>query len=227
MLPNSHCCLRFLLWSALSLPCLGGEIVHLTSGFDIEAISHTADASRFVLQMPSGGSLELPASEVSKVEVIPDRFGTRSGPVATEPAQRISIEKAIKTAADSQGLPVEFVRSVARMESGYNPKAISPKGAIGLMQLMPSTAETLGVRPEAIADNAEGGAKYLRELLVRYKGNAVLALAAYNAGPDAVKRYGGVPPYAETRQYVLRVLHEYARQQAAKATSTAGIRQNN
>jgi soluble lytic murein transglycosylase-like protein len=110
------------------------------------------------------------------------------------------------------------------MESGYDPKAVSPKGAIGLMQLMPSTAETLGVKPDVISDNAAGGAKYLRELLVRYKGNAVLALAAYNAGPDAVQKYGGVPPYAETRQYVLRVLHEYARQQAAKTTRTADIR---
>jgi Transglycosylase SLT domain len=216
----------FLLWSALSLSCFGGEIVHLTSGFEIEAISHAADASRYVLQMPGGGSLELPASEVSNIEVVADRSGTRPAPVTTEPVQLASIENAIKTAADSQGLPVEFVRSVARMESGYNPKAISPKGAIGLMQLMPSTAGTLGVRPEVIADNAEGGAKYLRELLVRYKGNAVLALAAYNAGPDAVKKYGGVPPYAETRQYVLRVLHEYARQQAVKTTNTAGIRRN-
>jgi soluble lytic murein transglycosylase-like protein len=211
-----------LLWSALSLPCWGGEIVHLTSGFEIEVLSHTADAERYILQMPSGGSLELPVSEVLKVEAVPDRVGTKPDPAA--PAQLASIENAIRTAADSQGLPVEFVRSVARMESGYNPKAMSPKGAIGLMQLMPSTAEILGVKPEVISDNAKGGAKYLRELLVRYKGNAVLALAAYNAGPDAVQKYGGVPPYAETRQYVLRVLHEYARQQAAKATRAASIR---
>lgn len=224
MLRFPHYSLGFLLWSALTFPCLGGEIVHLTSGFEIEAISHTADASRYVLQMPSGGSLELPASEVLKVEVVPDRSGRKPAPATTGPEQLVSIESAIRTAADSQGLPVELVRSVARMESGYNQKAVSPKGAIGLMQLMPSTAETLGVRPNEIADNAEGGAKYLRELLVRYKGNAVLALAAYNAGPDAVKRYGGVPPYAETRQYVLRVLQEYARQQAAKTTNTASVR---
>lgn len=220
----AHYHFGFLLWSALSLPCLAGEIVHLTSGFEIEAISHTADANRYVIQMPSGGSLELPASEVLNVEMVPDRPGPKPDPANTEPGQFASIEKAIRTAADSQGLPVEFVRSVARMESGYNPKAVSPKGAIGLMQLMPSTAETLGVKPDVISDNAAGGAKYLRELLVRYKGNAVLALAAYNAGPDAVQKYGGVPPYAETRQYVLRVLHEYARQQAAKTTRTADIR---
>jgi soluble lytic murein transglycosylase-like protein len=224
MLRFAHYLFGFLLWSALSLPCLAGEIVHLTSGFEIEAISHTADANRYVLQMPTGGSLELPASEVLKVEIVPDRAGPKPDPANTEPGQFASIEKAIRTAADSQGLPVEFVNSVARMESGYNPKAVSPKGAIGLMQLMPSTAETLGVKPDVISDNAAGGAKYLRELLVRYKGNAVLALAAYNAGPDAVQKYGGVPPYSETRQYVLRVLHEYARQQAAKTTRTADIR---
>jgi hypothetical protein len=226
MLRLVHYGVGFLLCSALSICGSAGEIVHLTSGFEIEALSHTADGSRFHFQL-LGGSLELPASDVSTIEVIPDRDERKSGTVTAGVAQYSSAEQAIKTAADSQGLPVEFVRSVARMESGYNQKAVSPKGAIGLMQLMPSTAKTLGVKPDLMADNAEGGAKYLRELLVRYNGDAALALAAYNAGPDAVKKYGGIPPYAETRQYVVRVLHEYARQQSAKKIGKAAAQQKN
>jgi soluble lytic murein transglycosylase-like protein len=94
------------------------------------------------------------------------------------------------------------------------------------MQLMPATASELGVEPALPQENALGGARYLRDLLLRYNGNAVLALAAYNAGPKAVSKYGGVPPYAETRQYVARVLREFLQQQkqtqAAAKAGTSG-----
>jgi soluble lytic murein transglycosylase-like protein len=93
--------------------------------------------------------------------------------------------------------------------------AKSPKGAIGLMQLMPGTAKQLGVIAADTTDNVRGGAKYLRELLVQYHSDAVLALAAYNAGPGAVKKYGGVPPFAETRDYIEKVLGEYSRLERA------------
>ncbi|MGC2660053.1 MAG: lytic transglycosylase domain-containing protein, partial [Bryobacteraceae bacterium] len=105
----------------------------------------------------------------------------------------------------------ELVLSVAKVESGLRQDAISPKGAEGLMQLMPLTAEALGVDARQPDQNARGGATYLRLLLERYKNNAVLALAAYNAGPGAVQRYGGVPPYLETERYIDRVLREYFR----------------
>ena len=114
-----------------------------------------------------------------------------------------------RLAAGKYGLPEEFVRSVMRAESALRQEAISPKGAVGLMQLMPETARTLGVDPKNAKENAEGGAQYLRDLLARYENRpdqVLLALAAYNAGPGAVERYHGVPPYAETRQYILRVL---------------------
>jgi soluble lytic murein transglycosylase-like protein len=98
---------------------------------------------------------------------------------------------------------------VMRAESGFNPAAVSPKGAIGLMQLMPATARDLGVDPTRPAENADGGARYLRDLLARYEDRpdqVLLALAAYNAGPAAVDRYHGVPPYRETHEYIIRVL---------------------
>jgi soluble lytic murein transglycosylase-like protein len=99
-----------------------------------------------------------------------------------------------------------------KTESGFQPKAVSPKGAIGLMQLMPATARQLGVDPNDPRENADGGAQYLRYLLAKYENDpnqVLLALAAYNAGPAAVERYHGVPPFRETREYIIRVLKNW------------------
>jgi soluble lytic murein transglycosylase-like protein len=108
-------------------------------------------------------------------------------------------------AADKYGLPRWLVRSVMRAESGFQPQVVSPKGAIGLMQLMPGTAQTLGADPKDPAQNADAGARYLRDLLKMYDGALWHALAAYNAGPGAVAKYKGLPPYAETLRYISRI----------------------
>ena len=108
-------------------------------------------------------------------------------------------------AADRYGLPRELVRSVMAAESGFQPRAISPKGAIGLMQLMPGTAQALGADPHDPAQNVDAGARYLRDLLEKYNYGLRHALAAYNAGPGAVDKYNGVPPYRETINYIGRI----------------------
>jgi soluble lytic murein transglycosylase-like protein len=117
----------------------------------------------------------------------------------------------INLAARQFNVDPALVRAVIHAESGFNAHARSPKGAVGLMQLMPKTARLLGVANSRVPrENIHGGAKYLAELLGRFKNDVVLATAAYNAGPEAVQKYAGVPPYAETRVYVqrVRILHQ-------------------
>ena len=115
----------------------------------------------------------------------------------------------IHEAAAKYAVDPKLVSAVAEVESGGNQNAVSSAGAIGVMQLMPDTAAELGVNPYDMKSNVEGGAKYLREMLDTFDGDVKKAVAAYNAGPNAVKAYGGVPPYAQTQNYVTNVLDIY------------------
>jgi soluble lytic murein transglycosylase-like protein len=139
--------------------------------------------------------------------VVPEAPGIRATTPMADATIREQFEPLIREHASRHALRVELVRAVIQVESGYNPRARSPKGAMGLMQLMPATARQLGVgNAFDPAENIRGGCAYLRQLLDRYQGNEELALAAYNAGSDAVDRHGNaVPPYQETREYVKKV----------------------
>ena len=116
----------------------------------------------------------------------------------------------IDEASEKYGVDSKLVKALVQQESGFNPNAKSKVGALGLMQLMPSTAKGLGVKDAMDPkQNIEGGVKYLRSMLDRFHGNTILALAAYNAGPNAVSKYDGVPPYKETQNYVKSILKNY------------------
>lgn len=121
-----------------------------------------------------------------------------------------SFDPIIKEAAEKYQVPVGLIKSVIQAESSFNPHAVSKAGAQGLMQLMPATARGLGVR-DALnpVENIEGGTKYLRQLLDRYNGDLTKTLAAYNAGPGNVAKYGGIPPFKETQNYVKKVMANY------------------
>lgn len=126
------------------------------------------------------------------------------GPIS-RPA--LAIDSHIRDAAHRYGVSEQLVTAVIRVESGFNPRAVSPKGARGLMQLMPATASQLGVRNAFDpAENIDGGVRHLRGLMERFENNLPLVLAAYNAGEGAVAQHGGIPPYRETQQYVTRIL---------------------
>ena len=130
----------------------------------------------------------------------------------------------IDAAAAKYGVDPALLRGLIRAESNFNPNAGSPAGAQGLTQLMPATARSLGVtNPFDPAQAIDGGARYLRQQLDRFGGDERLALAAYNAGPGAVQRFGGVPPYAETRTYVERVLGYAAQYRSAAPQSTGTV----
>lgn len=143
--------------------------------------------------------------EVDKPPQIP--FGSLSRKINYTKDEILDL---IDRTAQKYGIDEKLVRALVKQESGFNPNAKSHAGALGLMQLMPSTAQGLGVKnPLDPVQNVEGGVKYLKSMLDRFNGNTILALAAYNAGPNAVKKYNGVPPYKETQNYVRSILKQY------------------
>lgn len=141
----------------------------------------------------------------------PETTGTQSNHSGTSSSHSINspkdLDAAFKLAADTYGIDENLLKAVAKAESNFNASAVSSAGAIGIMQLMPSTAASLGVsNPYNAKDNIMGGAKYLSKLLAKYNGNTALALAAYNAGSGNVDKYGGIPPFRETQNYVSKIL---------------------
>jgi len=214
---------------AAAVPAYGGEHVTLASGFAMDCVSHEAvgDRIRCYSAAPVAGAelnyVDIAASAVVRVEEVADPPVAPVAPARSEPALTVTgqpsaaeLKQLLARAGVQHNIDAELLASVVHAESGGHVQAVSRTGARGLMQLMPATAQALGVKDAFAADqNVEGGTKYLDAMLTRYHDNIALALAAYNAGPGAVDRYHGVPPFRETRAYVASVIREFNRRKTA------------
>lgn len=193
------------------------EIANLRNGFSIRHEHHevVGDTTRLYMSAEaSSGYVDVPTAQIESFEPAPPEPESASTSQAQSPMDLNSIVNAASTRSQ---VDADFIASVIRAESGNNPRAVSRKGAQGLMQLMPGTASKLGVKNSFDpTENVDGGVRYLRELLLLYNNDMVKALAAYNAGPQRVQQYKGVPPYHETHAYVTRVINDYNHKKLAQ-----------
>jgi hypothetical protein len=223
-----------------ALPCFAGEVAVLRNGFSIrhERREVVGDQTRLYVSADGSSFVDVPTAEIEHFEAAPELStsvipsfakNANNGAPSSLPLTAISnqglsglmspvdLNDVVNAASGRYRLDPDLVNSVINAESGFHVRAVSPKGAQGLMQLMPSTASQLGV-PDAFDPqaNVDGGTRYLRELLERYNFDLVKALAAYNAGPQRVEQFGGVPPYYETRAYVARIVKDFNKKKIAQ-----------
>jgi soluble lytic murein transglycosylase-like protein len=186
------------------------DYVLLRNGSRLNVTGYEILGDKYRLHI-QGGFADVPVDEIAAIE--PEEIFEPNTALLSE---KTPFQKLIIAAAARYGLDPDLIHSVIAIESNFNPKAVSPKNARGLMQLMPLTAQRLGVQDSFNPEqNIEGGTRYLSDLLRKYKNNLTLALAAYNAGPDTVDKYGHrVPPYLETMKYVQRITKTYAKLKA-------------
>ena len=179
------------------------EIVLLSNGLTLKLAGHRVEDGMMILELEGGGEIGVPPALVRGF--VPDEVVEEvTGPEGTD-LRALAI-----TTARKHGIDPELVLAVVGVESAFKPEAVSPKGAQGLMQLMPGTAASLGVEDALDPEqNLDGGVRHLGSLLALYEGDLTRALAAYNAGEGAVTRHGGIPPFRETREYVRKVLERY------------------
>jgi Transglycosylase SLT domain len=224
-----------------ALPCFAGEVAVLKNGFAIkhERREIVGDLTRLYVSADGSSFVDVPTADIEHFEAAPEEpveeppsAGNTKGvgakpvsngrPAAFSARPVTDLSQVVNEASGRYRLDPDLVNSVIKAESGFNVRAVSPKGAQGLMQLMPGTASQLGV-PNAFDPqaNVDGGTRYLRELLERYNFDLVKALAAYNAGPQRVEQFGGVPPYYETRAYVARIVKDFNKKKIAQGKAAA------
>ena len=209
--------LRLAVVVGMCAACLSaGEYAVLTSGFRLNAEGHERVGDRVRLFQKDGNFIELPSSVIVRFEKREEKSEsslTKESDREDTADSAKDIRKLIDVVAERHRLPATLVHSVVEAESAYDPEAVSPKGAVGLMQLMPETAAELEVEDRTDpAQNVSGGTRYLKGLLERYSESPdqlLRALAAYNAGPEKVDHYDGLPPYNETRLFVRRVIRRF------------------
>jgi soluble lytic murein transglycosylase-like protein len=212
----------------LSLTPLARASEHITlaNGFELDCVRREAVGDKVRLYFAGAGQnyMDVAATAIVRVEDIPDPpppplvaapEPPRVEPVSAQPTAD-ELKQLLVRAGAQHNIDAELLAAVMHAESAGQVRAVSRAGAQGLMQLMPGTAVVLGVKDAFAADqNVEGGTKYLDQLLTRYHDNIALALAAYNAGPGAVDKYHGIPPFRETRAYVARIIREFNRRKTS------------
>ena len=196
------------------LPLYAAEIANLSNGFSIRHQRHEiiGAITRLYTGADTSSYIDVPTAQVESFEPAPPEPGK-----VEATAQPVDLNQVIHEVSRRSQLDADFIASVIRAESGGNANAVSRKGARGLMQLMPGTADQLGVKNSFdAAENVDGGVRYLMQLLQQFNYDVAKALAAYNAGPERVAQYKGVPPYRETRAYVARIIRDYNRKKLAE-----------
>jgi soluble lytic murein transglycosylase-like protein len=225
---------------AAQLPALAGEVAVLRNGFTIrcERREQNGDIMRLYT---AGGHIDIPASEIASFEKddTPIAPAPAPQPAPLQPAtapivktastspvqpQQVDLDQLVRDASSRNRLDPDFVTSVIKAESGFHPRAVSPKGAQGLMQLMPGTAAQLGVAdPFDPKANVDAGTLYLSRLLDQYHDDPIKALAAYNAGAHRVDKYHGIPPYHETHAYIARIVRDFNAKKRAQMKAAAPV----
>jgi len=235
---------------AAQLSALGAEVAVLRNGFSIrhQRREQKGDITRLYT---AEGYVDIPTQQIASFEVeetpppkveetpqAPRAAGVVPAAQTVAPKTSVDLDQVVREASARRQIDPDFVSSVIKAESNFYPRAVSPKGAQGLMQLMPGTAAQLGVSdPFDPKANVEAGTAYLSELLDLYNNDPIRALAAYNAGPQRVQQYHGVPPYRETKLYIARIVRDFNAKKAKqknlttaasapekKATSKSGTR---
>jgi soluble lytic murein transglycosylase-like protein len=223
-------CIKFALIVLITaLPALAADVAVLQNGFTIrhERREVLGTVTRLYTSETANSYVDIPTAQIDHYEKdltpapVAQTPELAPKPTTPVPAPK-SLADMVNSASDAHNIDPDLINSVIHAESGFNPHAVSPKGARGLMQLMPKTATQLGVAnsfdPNA---NVDGGTKYLQELLERYNYDMVKALAAYNAGPQRVDQYHGVPPYYETRAYVAKIVRDFNNKKLAERKAAA------
>ncbi|HXN94686.1 MAG TPA: lytic transglycosylase domain-containing protein [Candidatus Acidoferrales bacterium] len=197
-----------------SLSASAANIAILRNGFAIRHERREArdTATRLYLDETPDNYIDVPTADIVRIEELDSYL-----PPVVIPAPASGLDSIVSAASKRNNLDPDLVNSLILVESGFDPNAVSPKGARGLMQLMPQTAAQMGVQNAMDpAANVEGGTRYLGALVSRYHNDLSKALAAYNAGPDRVEQYHGVPPYPETQAYVARIIGDFNRKKDAQ-----------
>jgi soluble lytic murein transglycosylase-like protein len=213
-----------------SLSASAADNAVLRNGFSIlhQRRQVLGTITRLYITNDQSSFVDIPTAEIDHIETVPDppapaaKIDQPANDQKTALAHPFDLTQTVKSASGAYSLDPDLVTSVIRAESGFNVRAVSSKGAQGLMQLMPQTAAQLGVRNAFDPDaNVQAGTHYLRELLERYNFDLIKALAAYNAGPERVEQYKGVPPYYETRAYVARIVRDFNKKKLAAESAAA------